>query len=182
MAEIGFSGGEKLKKYLEDLAEKSTSAKVNVGFFEGATYPDGTPVAAVAAIQNYGAPKASIPPRPFFSNAIKDNSPDWGDRIGEAIDQLGYDSVKVMDAMGQEIQGEIREAIVNISGPALSPITVMLRGMRSHDQSLVVTGKTVGEAAQRVAAGLTDYGASTTPLRDTKTMLNSVEYKVDESV
>jgi len=50
--------------------------------------------------------------------------------------------------------------------------------MRSHDQALVVTGKTVGEAAERVANGDDNYGASTKPLIDSGHLLNSVDYEV----
>lgn len=51
------SGGDKLKKRLEEIArETGTAGGVDVGFLEGATYPDkdGTPVANIAAIQEFG--------------------------------------------------------------------------------------------------------------------------------
>lgn len=49
-------GGTKLARYLTDLKRNASNAqKVHVGFFQGATYPDGTPVATVAAMQEFGA-------------------------------------------------------------------------------------------------------------------------------
>ena len=42
-----------------------------VGWFESAEYPEGTPVAYVAAIQELGHGK--IPPRPFMAPAMKKN-------------------------------------------------------------------------------------------------------------
>ena len=76
------------------------------------------------------------------------------------------------------IKGQLQQSIIDTNEPALSPVTVMLRGMKSNDQSLVVTGKTVGEAAARVAAGKTNYGASTKPLIDSGNLLNAVDYTV----
>ncbi|MFL9904271.1 hypothetical protein PQR71_40140 [Paraburkholderia fungorum] len=50
-----FSGGAALEAKLREIAEKVGKAKtVNVGFLEGATYPDGTPVALIAATNEYG--------------------------------------------------------------------------------------------------------------------------------
>lgn len=61
MAAITFSGGEALEAKLREIAEKVGKAKtVNVGFLEGATYPDGTPVAYIAAVNEYGG-TATIP-------------------------------------------------------------------------------------------------------------------------
>ena len=43
-------------KALEKLADQIKKSKLEVGFFESAKYPDGTPVAYVAAIQEFGNP------------------------------------------------------------------------------------------------------------------------------
>jgi hypothetical protein len=55
---MSFTGGDKLKARLEEIARMAGKADVvNVGFLEGATYPEsegGLPVAAVAAVQEYG--------------------------------------------------------------------------------------------------------------------------------
>lgn len=46
----------KFQKAMDEMNRKlSTASRVMVGFFENATYPDGTPVAMVAAVQEYGA-------------------------------------------------------------------------------------------------------------------------------
>lgn len=52
---VGFKGGEKLEQRLREIAEKAGKANtVRVGFLEDATYPNGMPVAQVAAINEYG--------------------------------------------------------------------------------------------------------------------------------
>ncbi len=132
----------------------------------------------VAAIQNYGAPKVGIPPRPFFSNMVKDKSPGWPKKLANILKMQDYDAIASLRLMGEGIEGQLKTAIIDTNAPALSPVTVMLRGMRSQDQSLVVTAKTVAEARARVAAGLTNYGASTKVLDDTGHMLNSTGNEV----
>lgn len=173
------TGGDKLDAALKEIARNlSNGATVKVGFLEGATYPDGTPVAMVAAIQNFGAPRASIPPRPFFSNMVREKSPSWPAAIRENLKQTNYNAELTLERVGAGIAGQLQQSIIDTLAPPLSPITVMLRGMRSNDQDLKVTGKTVGEAAQRVKDGETNYGASTKPLIDTGVMLNAVSYEV----
>ncbi|CAG4889331.1 hypothetical protein [Paraburkholderia gardini] len=50
-----FSGGDLLKKRLQEIVAKAGKANtVRVGFLEDATYPDGTPVALIAATNEYG--------------------------------------------------------------------------------------------------------------------------------
>jgi hypothetical protein len=179
MAKI--KGGDGLKKALKELSGKvGKGAKLQVGFLEGSTYPDEkhTSVPMVAAIQNYGAPAVGILARPFFSNMVKAKSPQWGQQLANILVTVDYDSDVALDRMGEGIEGQLRQAIIDTNSPPLSPITVMLRGMKSQDQSLVVTGKTVGEAARRVRLGLTNWGASTKVLDETGYMLGSVAHDV----
>lgn len=178
-----FKGGEKLLAHLKLLAEKvANPVTLRVGFLENATYPEnqgGQPVAMVAAIQEFGAPSRKVPPRPYFRTMIAAKKNGWGAKFGKIIKASDFDAKKAMALLGEDISADLRESIINTNSPPLSPITVMLRGMRSHDQSLVVSGKTVGEAARRVAQGLTNYGASDKVLDDTGHMLHSVDYEVN---
>lgn len=58
---VGFKGGEKLEAKLREIAEKAGQANtVRVGFLENATYPNGLPVAQVAATNEYGG-TATVP-------------------------------------------------------------------------------------------------------------------------
>jgi hypothetical protein len=174
------TGGTKLTFRLNQIAANLAKAStVDVGFMAGSTEPDGTSTPMVAAIQEYGAPKASIPPRPFFRTMITKESSAWPGMLGKALKANDYDSAKALDLMGQNIQEELQQSIADLMSPALSPITVMLRGMRSKGgPNFKVTGKTVGEAARRVADGKTNYGASTKPLVDSGTMLRSPTHLV----
>lgn len=177
MAEV--SGGDKAKPYLEAIAAKLGRAKaVRVGFLENATYPDGTKVAMVAAIQEFGAPRAGIPPRPYFRTMIAKESPTWGVKVAATLKAYDNDALSALEAIGLGIESQLRESIIEVNSPALSEVTLMLRMMRSQDQSLVVTGKTVAIARARVAAGERAQGVNTKPLDDTGHMLNSVASEV----
>lgn len=177
MATVELKGGAKLKKALKEISKKlSNASTLRVGFLENSDYPDGTPVAMVAAIQNFGAPKVGIPPRPFFSNMIKAKSPQWPEAIAKALPRTGYDAKQTLEIIGEGIVGDLKESINETFDPPLSPVTVMLRGMKS--KGVKITGRTVGEAAERVREGKTNYGASTKPLIDSGHLLNSVQKEV----
>ena len=169
-------GGDKLVAALNKIARNvSKPATLQVGFPEGATGSDGEPLALRAVINEFGAPSRGIPPRPFFRNMIAAKSGEWPMAVGELLVDNNYDAEKTLGMVGESIAGQLQDSIIDTMEPALSPVTVMLRGMKSNDSSLVVTGKTVGEAAARVAAGKTNYGASTKPLVDSGDMLNGVK-------
>ncbi|MGZ8442548.1 MAG: hypothetical protein ACXWXZ_04030 [Candidatus Binatia bacterium] len=188
MASITVSGGDRLRARLDEIARNlGTAKKVSVGYLAGSkmigdAYTDHPPVALIAAIQNFGAPGASIPARPFFTNMVREHSGEWGEDLGEALAVQDYDGARALDTVGQLIGEQLQDSVRETYQPALSPVTVMLRGMRSvGGPNFRVTGATVGEAAQRVADGKTNYGASTKPLIDTPAanLLNAVDHTVE---
>lgn len=122
-------GGGQFEKKLTELADKLGDPKVvRVGFLENATYPNGTSVAMVAAIQNYGAPAAGIPPRPFFSNMIADKKSGWSSALAKNLKKTGYDVTKTLTLMGEGISGQLRDSIRSTSSPPLKPATVRRKG------------------------------------------------------
>lgn len=179
MAEKVLKGGDKLTAHLAELSKKlAKGGTLRVGFLEGSTYPDGTSVPLVASIQEFGAPKVGIPPRPYFRSMVKDKSPKWGDQLATILKSTEYEVADSLELMGMGIEGQLRQSIIDTDAPPLSPVTVMLRKMKRDDQNLVVTGKTVGEAAARVAAGESTAGVSTKVLNESGHLLNSVDHEV----
>jgi hypothetical protein len=182
MAEV--KGGDKLEAYLNDLAKNLTAkAEVRVGFIDGATYPDdgsGKPVlvAMVAAIQNDGAPGAGIPKRPFFTDMVRQNSPNWGPELALVLKANGMDAAKSLALMGARIQGQLQDSIRAVQDPPLSPLTMAVRKFRRDNPGVRVTGSLIGE----LAAGLRYHpdftGVSAKPLVDTGFMLRSVTFEV----
>jgi hypothetical protein len=172
-------GGEKLKAALAKIsANASKAATLSVGFLEGSTYPNGTSLPMVAAIQEFGAPKVGIQPRPYFRNMVAAKSPEWPAAVGELLKDNDFDAEKTLGQVGEGIKYQLQQSIIDTNEPALSPVTVMLRGMKSNDQSLVVNKTVVVEARERVAAGLTNYGASEKVLDESGYMISRVGFTV----
>lgn len=138
MTSWGFKGGDALRKYLADIAQRTGDGEVlRVGFLEGATYPDGTSVPMVAAIQNFGAPAANIPPRPFFTNMVREKSPDWGKSLGNLLKDNQYNAEAALLKMGEGIKGQLQEAITDTNSPELSEGTIKAKGF---SKPLIDTG------------------------------------------
>ena len=149
------SGGEGLQKALADIARKMGGGLVKVGFLEGATYPDGTPVAAVAFWNEYGKEVNSQGgdyfqlPRPFFRRMIAKESPEWADKMAKLAKAYDYDGAKVLALMGEDIKGALQQSINDFESPPLAQSTIDAKGFEK-------------------------------PLIDTSHMLNSVNYEVEE--
>lgn len=179
MVSVTLSGGDKLEKALADIASKiAKGGTLRVGFLEDAKYPDGTPVAMVAAIQNFGAPAKGIPPRPFFNKFITDNSDKWGDALGRLLALHDFDVEKALNLMGMGMVGQLQTAIRDTNAPPLSKVTLLLRERFSDHANIEF--EDVLQAWQDIAAGVepTISGTGAKPLVWTGHMQNSVDYEV----
>jgi len=169
-------------KDIQNKLEKLSKAKVKAGWFSGSNYPDGTPVAYVATIQEYGYQGGgiNIPPRPFLRPAEADHKKEWGDLASRAaikfsIDKLGFDAVG--DVVGQKMEDDVADAIINGAHAPLSPITLLLRKWR--DEGRKITKSTVEEARRYLAKNPNaTLSGRTKPLNDTELMLTSLSHKI----
>ena len=109
---------------------------------------------------------------------IAAKSPRWGKDLAAILAHNGYDAQNALALMGERISSQLVESIERTDSPTLSPVTLMLRKMRSDDQGLQVTRTTVNEAARRVAAGESYAGVNTAVLVDSGHMKSSVAYQV----
>ncbi|MGO4337865.1 hypothetical protein AB4037_23395 [Labrys sp. KB_33_2] len=143
---VKIKGGDKLEAALAKIAKNVTkAAAVDVGFLENATYPDGTSVALVAALNEFG--HGTTPPRPFFRGMIQEKSPEWPKAIATQLKETEYDAAKTLGRVGEGIKGQLQQAIADYVGPTLSPITVAKKG---NDKQLVDTGHMMRSADYRV--------------------------------
>jgi len=135
---MSIRGGDKLAARLDHIARMAGNASaVKVGFLAEATYPDGTPVAMIGAIQEFGAPRAGIPPRPFFRTMIARKQHEWGPAVGALMIDHDYDALRVLQLAGEAIAGQLRQSIVDTNAPPLAESTIKRKGFA---KPLVDTG------------------------------------------
>jgi hypothetical protein len=152
-------GAERIRLLLAGVSNKVGK----VGFFPSSKYEDGTPVAYVATIQEYGSPENGIPPRSFMRTTIVEKQIEW-----QAIATQGAKAMlngdttgdKVLEVIGLKAAGDIRKKISLITDPPLKPATVAARLRERADKQTV--------------------GSLTKPLVNTATLLNAVTSAVEE--
>lgn len=69
-----------------------------------------------------------VPPRPFFRTMIAEKSSGWGDDIGKALKQTGYDTDLTLNRVGERIEGQLKQSIMNFTTPANAPSTIREKG------------------------------------------------------
>lgn len=164
--EGNLQGGKALKKYLKRmLDELGNGAELKVGFFEDATYSGGKinftkkrrakmspdsqqfadflqgkdkfdgPVAQVAFWNEFGT--KTSPPRPFMRKTVAMKSPRWGNGLGKALRDNDYNSYDALHVLGEVIQGQIRQSIIDFRDPPNAALTVDIKGF---NDPLVASG------------------------------------------
>lgn len=168
------TGGAKLEAALAAMAQNlKRGASLKVGVLEGATYPNGTSVALVAAVNEFGAPSKGIPPRPAFRQTVNAHEAEWGPQLAEQLVATDYNPEVALGRMGELIAGELRQSIVDLTDPPNSPVTNLLKqrfpsGGQTFDDVL--------KARADVAAGATPPAGK--PLVQSGHLLNSIDYEV----
>lgn len=119
--------------------------KGKVGWLESNQYPDGTPVAYVAIIQEMGSPKNGIPPRPFFRPTIAAKSNTWRNQFKSGCKAIlaGNETAStVMEKVVAGAAGDVRKTISTIRAPELSVATIQRRLSRNNTSAkpLIDTG------------------------------------------
>ena len=145
---------------IDNLINKIASKKLEVGFFEHSAYEDGTPVAGVASVQEFGSVANDIPARPFFNPTLEDNEKKYAQIMAISFKRVMEGSRttgEVLKDLGNCVVGDIKQRIVDVTEPPLSEKTIAARA-RNHSK-----GK-----------------ASTKPLVDTDLMYKSVDHEVSD--
>lgn len=138
--------------------------RCRVGWFETTKYPDGTPVAYIALVHEFGVPSKKIPPRPFMRPTATAQTAQWiklFEQGAKAVARRRETPNSVFEKMGLLVSGDIRKTIAGITSPALKPSTVKARQNRKADK--------------------TTEGNLTKPLFDTGVLLTSLTYTVEKA-
>lgn len=106
----------------------SKQQHVKVGILDNSKYPDGTSVATVAFMNEYGT--AKIPPRPFFRQTISEQKSNWTKLAKDAI-RMGYSIEHTLGLVGAQMQSDIQYSIMTWTTPPNAPYTVMKKGVNA---------------------------------------------------
>lgn len=139
--------------------------KTQVGWFASAKYADGTPVAYIATVMEYGWAGGGIPARPMLRPTIARESANWTVLMGKGAKKAvnGELTIKqVMTGLGLQASGDVRKTISTVQSPALKESTVKARLRRYK------TKRGAGGASIRK------------PLVDSSLMFNSCNFNVVE--
>lgn len=170
----------KVKAYLERIPDEFQGEVAQVGIPAGTNYEDGTPVAYVAAIQEFGAPAVKIPARPVIRPTVQQHSGEWASFLRNMVPKVAAGQLSafdVLDGVGRIAVADMQAQLASVYSPPLSPITVMLRKWRKEGRT--ITGKTVGEAAAAIAEGK-DPGNDNKPLNDSGLLMQSFRNAVNK--
>jgi len=116
--------------------------RLAVGWGKNQKYPDGTPVAEVAAVQEFGSPADKIPPRPFMRPSIAEYQDKWVKSLVFTANKVFQKDMSVAVGyrlMGDVVSGDIRKTISQIWSPKLAKRTIQARKAKLADGGKAAT-------------------------------------------
>lgn len=156
--DVKFTGQDKLNKKLRELS--AIKANTKIGFFEKSKYPDGTPVAYVAYLNEMGIHN---PRRPFLKRTIRRNLHKWVNGIRHSIKSGGLSRNNVLNAYrkaGIVAVGDVKKTIRSWEPGGNAPATVAAKRRRGRngrnqqainpEQVLIDTGRMIASVAYEV--------------------------------
>ena len=152
--------GSKLKEKLREIANLD-KLNLKVGFFENARYPDGTPVAYVGYLNEYGGHN---PPRPFMKRTAQRRMKSWSKGIARNFNRADRNSLKrAFEMAGQVAVGDVKRTIKDWEPGGNSSATVRAKARRARsgknlmpinpETVLIDTGKMISSVAYEVTYG-----------------------------
>lgn len=120
------------------------NAKLEIGFFETARYPNGAYVAQVARYQEFGT--IHIPPRPFFRRAIVSNTNKWINYYKNNM-KISNNNAYALNYVGELARGDIINSIKTLNNPPNTKSTIR---QKKSSKPLIDTGLLVRSVSYRV--------------------------------
>lgn len=116
---------------IDELKRHMTSRSVKIGFPQGPTEKDGTPVAMIAAVHEFGVPKKNIPERSFLRSSIHEHMPNYL-RLNRAnllrVIRSKITIEAALGLLGQMAAGDAKRMIRNGNFVPLAPSTIRAKG------------------------------------------------------
>lgn len=148
---------EKIRETLERVPEEFEGLVAQIGFPSGQHYPDGTNVAFVASVHEFGAPGVNIPARPFMRPTVNTKKDSWVKTVRNGIPKVvtgKMTAFDVLDLVGIQAAADVQESISKVTSPPLSPITIARKGSA---KPLVDTGQMIASVRNSVAPTGSDF-------------------------
>lgn len=120
---------------------------VNVGVPEGKREEDGTPVAMIAAVHEFGSPSQGIPERPFLRVAVQRNRQKYVrlNRINLVKMLRGQATVEQsLGQLGEMAKGDVQ---TEIRSGVFTPLKEATKKRKGSDKPLIDTGQMVQSIA-----------------------------------
>ena len=173
MAARSIKMSEAVTAKLLELAKKAHGS-VQVGFIDNDQAP-------IAFWNEYGHKgRFPAPARPFFRTMIASESGKWPGMMATQLKASKMDGKKTLAFMGEEIEGSLKQSIIDLTSPALSPVTLRLRfkfGNQPQNIRLRDVYNAIGDLHKGKPVAT---GTQAKPLVWTGQMLNSTSYKVSD--
>jgi len=157
---------------LKELAAQ-ISGTVKVGFIDS----DQAPIAFWNEFGHKG--RFPAPPRPFFRTMVSNDSPQWPRMMASELRRSKMNGEQTLAYMGEHIDGELKQSIIDLVSPPLSATTLRLR-LKYGNHPEEIRARDVVQAQREVAEGAPiASGTQAKPLINTGQMLRATTYKVD---
>lgn len=135
----------RLEARLQQLPNEFENKELQVGIPTNAQYEDGTQIAYIGAIQEFGAPEVGIPPRRFFGPTIAAQKSNWVRAVRQSVKMAVANNLTAEDALdgvGALMSADIKDTIASIYDPKLKDGTLANRRTRGNSSAkpLVDTG------------------------------------------
>lgn len=165
-----------MSKFIDAIKKRIASFKAvkgkvaRVGIIEHQHYDDGTPVAFVANIHEYGSPSNKIPARPFFRPTIAEKRDNWSKKVQRLLKQ-GKSPEEALELVGMQAAGDVFETLSELMSPPLAVSTKIARNRRAHKPRKGKNGRLITPKPKAI---------SIKPLIDTKRLSTSISSDVVE--
>ena len=141
------TGGRNLQRAIRRAMNAIGVDEIEVGFFSDAKYQDGTPVAMVAAANEFGTVHAGdgesqqrIPERPFFRQGLDEAKERVAGHLEDRVDgKTLVVTENLADEIGLIVADEIQQRIVDLREPPNAPLTLRRKAPKTNP--LIDTGK-----------------------------------------
>lgn len=170
---------------LLDRVSELDKKEVSIGWFEDSLYTDGTPVAYIAYLNEFGQHA-----RPFIRPAIDKNMPSWETLLAKQTKEVlaGNQSASGMfNIIGAVISSQVKNELAQGDHKPLSKVTLAVRKWKRINS---MVGKPIPyknylaivDAVRKGETGKGELGepdGNTTPLQDTHLMIDTLTWETN---